>query len=43
MSNTVVKDFPPASKSADNALVIVVGEDGSLSVDPETLNNLLSM
>lgn len=38
MSHSVVKDIPPAT---DNTLVIVVGQDGSLSVDNETLDNLV--
>lgn len=42
MSNTVVKDITPAPNPGDNSLVIVVGEDGSLSVDPETLHSLIS-
>lgn len=42
MSNTVVKDITPAPNAGDNSLVIVVGEDGSLSVDPETLHSLIS-
>lgn len=39
MSHSVVKDIPPAT---DNTLVIVVGQDGSLSVDQEILDNLMS-
>lgn len=40
MSHSVVKDIPPVT---DNTLVIVVGQDGSLSVDQEILDNLMSM
>lgn len=39
MSHSVVKDIPPAT---DKTLVIVVGQDGSLSVDQEILDNLMS-
>lgn len=39
MSHSIIKDTPPAT---DNTLVIVVGQDGSISVDQEILDSLIS-
>lgn len=39
MSHSVIKDTPSPT---DNTFVIVVGQDGSISVDQSTLDNLIS-
>lgn len=42
MSNTYIADSTDDTKS-DDTLIIIVNADGTLSVDPETLQKLIGM
>lgn len=42
MSNTYIADSTDDSKN-DDTLIIIVNADGTLSVDPETLQKLIGM